>query len=165
MSGNESFLTASPQRAIIAPMRKLILPLILACAACTTDARSPVSTPQPAPAGQPATKAAPAPVPAATGTYGQIKTLIGAAACTSTAQCRTLPLGARACGGPEGYLAYSTANNAETALKALGERYKQERKASNEASGMVSDCRFMMDPGAVCQAGTCQLVPGGPEIR
>jgi hypothetical protein len=165
MSGNESFLTAAARRATIGSMRKLILPLILACAACTTDARSPASTPQPAPAGQPATRAAPAPVPAATGTVGQIKAMIGAASCTSTAQCRTLPLGARACGGPEGYLAYSTANNDEAAIKALGERYKQERKASNEASGMVSDCRFMMDPGAVCRAGACQLVPGGPEIR
>ncbi|HEX9174228.1 MAG TPA: hypothetical protein VF861_16385 [Telluria sp.] len=146
-------------------MRKLILPLILACAACTTDASSPSAVAQPAPAGKPAAKVAPASGPAAVGTVGQIKAMIGAATCTEASQCRTLPLGARACGGPEAYVAYSTANNSEAALKALGERYKQERKASNEASGMVSDCRFMMDPGAVCQAGTCQLAPGGPEIR
>lgn len=139
-------------------MRKLLLPLILACAACTTDAVTSATPAQPTPAG----KTAPA---ADAGTLAQIRAKIGTATCTDSSQCRTLPLGARACGGPEAYLPYSTANNAETALKALGERYKQERQAQNEKSGMVSDCRFMMDPGAVCQAGTCQLAPGGPEIR
>lgn len=139
-------------------MRKLLLPLILACAACTTDAGTSAAPAQPTPA----TKAASA---VDTGTLGQIRAKIGAASCTESSQCRTLPLGSRACGGPEAYLPYSTANNAEPALKALGDRYKQERQAQNEKSGMVSDCRFMMDPGAVCQAGTCQLAPGGPEIR
>jgi hypothetical protein len=142
-------------------MRKLLLPLILACAACTTDASSPAAAPQPAPAP----KAAPTPAASDTGTVAQIRAMVGAAACTESAQCRTLPLGARGCGGPEGYLAYSTANTSATALQALGERYKQEREARNASSGMVSDCRFMVDPGAVCQAGACQLAPGGPQIR
>jgi hypothetical protein len=62
-------------------------------------------------------------------------------------------------------LPYSTVNISETALQALGERYKQERQAQNQASGMVSDCRFIPDPGAVCQASACQLRPGGPDIR
>lgn len=140
-------------------MRKLLLPLVLACAACTTDARSPSAPPQPAPVAKSA--------PSADGasTVGQIREMIGAAACTDSSQCRTLPLGARSCGGPEAYLPYSTANTSEAALQALGERYKQERQARNQASGMVSDCRFMVDPGAVCQAGACQLGAGGPQIR
>jgi hypothetical protein len=145
-------------------MRKLLLPLIVACAACaacTTDASSPSATPQPAPAA----KAAPTPASSDSGTVAQIRSMIGAAACTESSQCRTLPLGARGCGGPEGYLAYSTANTSTAALQALGERYKQEREARNASSGMVSDCRFMVDPGAVCQAGACQLAPGGPQIR
>lgn len=45
-------------------------------------------------------------------------------------------------------------------MRALGERYQAERKASNAASGMMSDCRFIPDPGAVCRAGTCQLGAG-----
>jgi hypothetical protein len=142
-------------------MRKLILPLILACAACTTDAQPPSAAAQPAPAR----KSAPAPDAAQTETIGQIRSMVGTAACTEASQCRTLPLGARGCGGPEGYLAYSTANTAEAALQALGQRYKQEREKYNASSGMVSDCRFMVDPGAVCQAGACQLAPGGPQIR
>jgi hypothetical protein len=142
-------------------MRKLLLPLILACAACTTDARSPSAAPQP----MPTAKSAPTPDAGQAGTVGQIRSIIGAAGCTDSSQCRTLPLGARGCGGPEGYLPYSTANSSEATLQALGERYKKEREAQNARSGMVSDCRFMVDPGAVCQAGTCQLAPGGPQVR
>jgi hypothetical protein len=146
-------------------MRKLLLPLILACTACTTDAQPPSAAPQPAPA--PVARTAPTPAPAAqqAGTLGQIRAMAGAAACSDSSQCRTLPLGARACGGPEAYLPYSTAKTSEPELRALGERYKQQRQARNAASGMMSDCRFIVDPGAVCQAGACQLSPGGPEIR
>jgi hypothetical protein len=134
-------------------MRKLLLPLLLACAACTSGARTPA--PPPAPAAQPA-----AATPAAGGTLEQIRALIGAAACTKAAQCRTLPLGARACGGPEGYLPWSSAQTSGQALAALGERYKAERTAQNAASGAMSDCRFIADPGALCRAGTCQLGTG-----
>jgi hypothetical protein len=127
-------------------MRNLAILLFLACAACTTQAQSPAK-PAPAPAGQ-------------AGTLGEIRALIGAASCSDASQCRTLAVGARACGGPEGYLAYSTAQTDESALRALGERYKAERQAQIAASGEMSDCRFISDPGAVCSAGTCQLGTG-----
>lgn len=91
--------------------------------------------------------------------------MIGGAACSDGAQCRTLPVGARACGGPEAYLAYSTANLSEPALKALAERYQRDRQAQNEASGMMSTCRVIPDPGAVCRAGTCQLGAGEAAAR
>ena len=126
-------------------MRNLVLVLLFGCAACTTQAQSPVK---------------PAPAPAQAGTLGEIRALIGTAACRDAAQCRTLPVGARACGGPQGYLAYSTAQTDESALRALGERYKAERQAQIAASGEMSDCRFIPDPGAVCSAGTCQLGTG-----
>lgn len=90
-------------------------------------------------------------------TLAQIRKIIGNAACTDSSQCHSLPVGARACGGPEYYLAWSSANNAGDQLRALGERYKAERQAEDKASGRVSDCRYAMDPGAVCTAGTCQL--------
>lgn len=131
----------------------------MACTACTTDAGAPPER-QPSPSTQPAPTPAPTPGAAAGSTLEQIRTMIGNAACTGPSQCRTLPVGARACGGPEAYLPYSTANLNEPALRALAERYKSERQAQNQASGMVSDCRFIPDPGAVCRAGTCQLGSG-----
>jgi len=127
----------------------------MACTACTTNAGAPPEPQKPAPAAAAATA----------GTLDQIRAMIGNAACSDGSQCRTLPVGARACGGPEAYLPYSTANLSEPALQALAARYKSEREAQNAASGMMSNCRFIPDPGAVCRAGTCQLGTGEPQVR
>jgi hypothetical protein len=135
-------------------MRQLSLILLLACTACS--AAGPTGTPAPA-AKAPVAAAAP---PASSDLPGQMRALVGTAACTESAQCKTVPLGARACGGPESYLAYSTATTPAAPLQALAERYAQQRRAEQAASGMMSTCQFMPDPGAQCRAGSCQL--GGP---
>ena len=142
-------------------MRTLLLTLIMACTACTTNAGAPSEPGQPvsAPAVAAGTPGA------ATDTLAQIRAMVGNAACSDNAQCRSLPLGARACGGPEAYLPYSTANLSEPSLLALAERYKAERQAGNAASGMMSNCRFIPDPGAVCRGGTCQPGTGEPQVR
>jgi hypothetical protein len=133
-------------------MRQLSLILLLACTACS--AAGPAATPTPsAPA---------APAAAATSLAAQMRAQIGAAACTDSSQCKTVPLGARACGGPEGYLAYSTAATPPAPLQALAERYAQQRRAEQAAAGMMSTCQMMVDPGAVCQASACQLRTAGP---
>lgn len=141
---------------MIGAMRTLLLTLIMACTACTSDA-------EPPPERQASSTAEPASMPgaAAGSTLDQIRAMIGSAACSDASQCRTLPIGARPCGGPEGYLAYSTSTTPEAELHALAERYKQERTDAHAKSGAMSDCRFMPDPGAVCVAGTCQLAPAG----
>lgn len=87
----------------------------------------------------------------------ELRAIGGAAQCTSDLQCKTMPVGAKSCGGPESYLAYSTASISVEKARTLAERYRKEREAENQASGLVSDCRFMMDPGAQCRAGSCQL--------
>ena len=95
-------------------MRKLILILLLGCAACTTQAQDPAR--KDARAGTPAAaKAAPG------DTLSRIRALVGDASCTESGQCRTLPIGAVACGGPQDYLPYSTSRTDEKALLALGE--------------------------------------------
>lgn len=111
--------------------------------------------------------AGPAPVPPAAApsadVLSEIRSLIGTAACTESSQCNTLPLGARACGGPQAYLPWSSARTDGSALRALAGRYQEQQRAAAEASGQVSDCRFIPDPGAECRAGACQLrgAPGG----
>jgi hypothetical protein len=136
-------------------MRKLILVLLLGCAACTTQAQDPGRK-----AATPAAPKAAAGAPATGDTLARIRSLVGDAACTDSTQCRSLPIGAIACGGPQGYLPYAPARVDERALLALSERYKAERQAENKASGLMSTCRYMTDPGAVCTAGTCQLGSG-----
>jgi hypothetical protein len=129
-------------------MRKLILILLLGCAACTTQAQDPSRKGTPAASGTQA---------AAGDTLARIRSMIGDASCTESSQCRTLPIGALACGGPQAYLPYSASRTDEKALRALGEQYKAERLAAIKASGMASICVHVSDPGAVCSSGSCQL--------
>jgi hypothetical protein len=99
--------------------------------------------------------------PGPSDTLAQLRALGRDGACTADAQCRTVPVGAKPCGGPEAYQAYSTARISPDKAQALAERYRKERQAENERSGLASDCRMLMDPGARCRAGTCQLGTGG----
>lgn len=130
-------------------MKKLVLILLFGCAACTTQAQDPTS-PQPAAA----------PVIAASGsTVDDIRRLIGTPSCSDNSQCRSLPVGALACGGPQEYLPWSTLKTNERELLATAERFKAERQAQIKSSGEMSICIHRPDPGAVCVSGTCQ--PGG----
>lgn len=137
-------------------MRKLVLLSLLACAACTTRADAPAASPAASSVTpQAAQPAASAP---ASNTLAQITGLIGKAACTSDQQCQVLPVGARACGGPASYLAWSSAVTSGADLQALADRYRSEQQAGNARSGMVSDCRAIAPPAAACRAGACQLI-------
>jgi hypothetical protein len=136
-------------------MRTLILLILAGCAACTT-----VAAPQ-APQAPQAAQSRTAPADASGDTLARIRALAGSASCSSDAQCHTLALGARACGGPDGYLPWSSETTPQAEIQALGERYKEERRAANKATGGISTCQFLMDPGAVCRAGTCQLGSNG----
>lgn len=97
-------------------------------------------------------------------TLHQLRALEREAACSTDQQCRSVALGAKSCGGPEAYMAYSTAKVSPEKVQALAERYREERKAANQASGLVSDCRYLMDPGAQCRAGRCQLRSGAIPV-
>ena len=98
-------------------------------------------------------------------TLARIHALVGTPSCTEDSQCRTLAVGEKSCGGPERYLAYSTAASSEAELKALGDIYRAERHEANTRSGQVSTCSVVVDPGAVCRAGACALRPGQPVAR
>jgi hypothetical protein len=130
---------------MIAPMRSFTLLILLGCSACSIGAADPAA--KPAESGD---------------LLPQIRELVGTAACSDSSQCHALALGARACGGPQSYLPWSSAKTDGTALRALGQRYQEQQRAQNAASGLVSDCRFIPDPGAQCRAGTCQLNTSGP---
>jgi hypothetical protein len=134
-------------------MRDISLSLLLVCGACA----SPASIPQSG---------------AASETLTQIRKMVGAASCARSAECQSLALGAKSCGGPEFFLAWSNRQTALPPLHALAVRYRQERMAANAQSAIVSDCRMLDDPGASCQmsapggAGQCVLraaVPRDPR--
>ena len=145
------------------PLARLCGALLFAVAG---SACSGVSSTAPA---APATETAPvhpppvakAGTPAAAGTdlLLQLRTEIGSAACDTAQQCKTVAVGHKACGGPETYLAWSSKTTDPAKVRKLAEAYGAQRKSDNIASGMISTCSAVMDPGATCTAGRC--VTGG----
>lgn len=135
-------------------MRQLSLILLLACTACNASRPGPPLAPPATPVLTP---------------LAQIHSMIGSAACTDSTQCKSLAIGASACGGPDSYLAYSTAITASAPLQALAMRVAQQRHTELMNSGSVSACQFIVDPGAQCRAGTCVLgdapTPAKPRLR
>jgi hypothetical protein len=87
----------------------------------------------------------------------QIESLIGDAACEGAAQCRTIAVGAKPCGGPERYMAWSTARTDEQQLKDAVAKHAAQRRADNQASRMSSNCMMVTNPGASCSARRCSL--------
>lgn len=106
--------------------------------------------------------AGPSTTPPADRDQAALQALVGDAACRDDVQCRTLPVGSLACGGPASYLPWSTLRSDEAALKAAAAPLAQRRPGS--ARGEVSICRVLPDPGARCvrdsadsALGTCRL--------
>ncbi len=92
------------------------------------------------------------------GLWAALQAEVGTASCTSDAQCRTIAVGAKPCGGPSSYLAWSTAVSQEARLSALARDHAQAAKDENLRTGRMSDCALVTDPGAVCSpAGRCEL--------
>lgn len=88
----------------------------------------------------------------------QINAAIGQAACTADTQCRTLGVGAKACGGPAAWRAWSTQGGTQgKALQNLADQLATLQRQRQAQSGMVSTCTYLPDPGAVCQAQRCVL--------
>ena len=138
-------------------MRQLLILLLLGCAGCSAIDSSTSAAPVSA--------AAPVPAPLSKGEDAasllvRIRNAIGPASCNDSTQCKTLAVGARACGGPEGYLPYSTAVKTSEALEDLAARHAESRRAAHAASGMMSTCVVLPDPGAVCMQGACRLQSG-----
>ena len=97
----------------------------------------------------------------------RIATEIGEAACEHDSQCRTLAVGARACGGPERWLAWSVVSSRGDRLEALSQELSALVQARNERSGLMSTCVVVPDPGAFCRTGQCVVGSGrrGANIR
>lgn len=95
--------------------------------------------------------------------------LIGDADCRTDAQCSTVGVGSKPCGGPQAYLAYSTAVTDTAVLRQAVTRQADVDRAAHRRLGIASTCSVVPDPGAVCQLpplpsdrlGACRLGPVG----
>jgi hypothetical protein len=90
-----------------------------------------------------------------------IRAEVGDAPCDSAQQCHSAAIGAKPCGGPDAYLAWSSKNTDETRLAPLLTRYAAARKQENLAANAFSTCMMETRPAVTCQAGRCSLLPRG----
>jgi len=91
--------------------------------------------------------------------WQQIKSANANLQCDNSSQCHSIGIGAKACGGPENYLAWSSKNSDGAQLKALVAQHSAARREDDQRKGMMSTCSVVSDPGASCRAGVCTLNP------
>lgn len=108
--------------------------------------------------------AGPGTVPADAGSaplLSRIQAEVGDAACDGAQQCHTIAIGAKPCGGPDGYLAWSSKRTDATRLRALVAQHAAARKQENLGANALSTCVMETNPGATCQAAHCVTRPRG----
>ena len=96
-----------------------------------------------------------------------IAALIGNAVCDNQYQCHVVGIGAKPCGGPSGFLAWSDRKTDAKALEAAVQAQAKAARDENKASGLASDCAMAPTPMAVCRPRAsdglknCELGQGG----
>ena len=89
-------------------------------------------------------------------------TLANASACTVDTECHSVAVGAKACGGPTGYRAYSSKTVSSASVDAMAQQERDLAAQAARASHQVSTCYMLGDPGAHCEKNKCATGPAGP---
>lgn len=121
--------------------------LMASCVACTEPAAEPTAASSNVTAGG---------AMQSSEVYQQIRAIVGEAKASQASFCRKVALGHRPCGGPESYLVYSAEGIDEPTLLSLVAKYGSLRKAEHEASGMMSTCEMIPEPGIEWVGGYCK---------
>lgn len=88
----------------------------------------------------------------------EIKMLIDSEDCAEDTGCKFMAYGSKACGGPQGYLIFSSAVD-EEALEKMVQKYNKTEAAYNDQHGIMSDCSIPAPPGKLsCESGKCEEV-------
>lgn len=87
-----------------------------------------------------------------------IETEIGDAEAADVAACRTLPFGAKPCGGPKTYLVYSAEASDSTRLAELAAEYGAVDAERNRVCELTSDCMMVTPPDVALEGGRCVAV-------
>ena len=104
--------------------------------------------------------ATPAPAPGDASLAEQIKAIVGDAACDAPQQCQTIAIGAKACGGPERYLAWSNKSNDGKQLTALAQAQAEASRKLLQSDGMMSTCAIVTRPGRNLRGGPLRAEQG-----
>ena len=76
-------------------------------------------------------------------------------ACSGGDNCRSMPMGSRACGGPSSYIIYSLSKTDEKQLSDKVKQYTDLQKELNIKYNRTSDCSLLMPPTVDCLNGVC----------
>lgn len=86
----------------------------------------------------------------------QAKAVVKADGCSSATECRTAPVGSRACGGPRYYLVYCAKTTDSAALAQKLDAVAAAEREYNSHYKLVSTCEFRMPPTVGLSGGSCQ---------
>jgi len=89
--------------------------------------------------------------------HQQIVVLIGEPRCENIVHCRLLALGARPCGGPAEYLAYSSIVGKRDVLEAKAYEYSFLQEEVNRNRQAAGACVKLREPKLACTNGRCTL--------
>lgn len=78
--------------------------------------------------------------------------------CGGAAQCATVPVGAKACGGPRTHLVYCPATTDTAALNAKLRELAEAEEEYNRVNQIASDCMFVGPPEVESVGGICRAV-------
>jgi hypothetical protein len=90
----------------------------------------------------------------------EAKALVKADGCASAGQCRTAPVGSRACGGPRYYLVYCSLTTDSAALYRKLDAIAAAEREFNTRYQLASTCEFRMPPNVGLVGGSCQAQTG-----
>jgi hypothetical protein len=143
--------------------RLAYLLLLLVASGCPSAPADPVatSTPTPVAGASAAATATAAPVATEAGlskeaALAQVMATVETGGCESAAQCRVLPAGAKACGGPSRFIVYCSTTTNEDLLKRGIDAFTSAELAWNVATGAMSDCAMLNPPAVALANGACE---------
>ncbi|HEX2723215.1 MAG TPA: hypothetical protein VHM24_09875 [Gemmatimonadaceae bacterium] len=148
-------------------IRLVLIPaVVVACSKASIPNDQSTSGPAP---GEPARTASPAPPAADAGLTpaqqtewnaiekleAEAKAIANVAGCASSAECRSAPVGSRACGGPRYYISWCARTTDSASLyRKLGAIAKAEQDYNSKYQ-LASTCELRMPPFVESSGGSC----------
>ncbi len=86
----------------------------------------------------------------------EAKALVKTDGCSSAGECRTAPVGSKACGGPRYYLVYCSRTTDSAALFRRLDAVIAAEREYNTRYKIVSTCEFRLPPQLALSGGSCQ---------
>ena len=90
---------------------------------------------------------------------GEAKSLAIVTGCTASEDCRSGPVGSRACGGPRYYLPYCAKSTDSAALFRKLDEVAKAEQAFNAKHQVMSTCEMRLPPTVEVAGGSCVTKP------